>query len=64
MNKIKNLRKKIIWDKKGMSQKELAKKVGVSCAMICALEKGKKNGSVATMKKIADILRAKIDDLI
>jgi len=64
MNKITELRKKVVWQKVGISQKELAEIVGVSCSMICAIEKGKKNGTVITMNKIAKALGVKIEDII
>lgn len=45
---------------KGISQRQLAKKIGISQQMLSRIEKGRENLSVSTIKKIADKLGRKI----
>lgn len=47
-----------------LSQKELAQKCGVTQQFIQMLEKGEKNPSVRTLKKLAAALGVTIDELI
>ena len=42
---------------RGMSARELAEKTGISAAFLSEIENGKKEGGVATLKKIAQVLR-------
>lgn len=51
---IKKLRKEL-----GITQKELADKIGVSCNHMCAIEKGDVNITVALMEKIASAVGRK-----
>ncbi len=53
--KIANLRKG-----QGLSQKNLAKKLGVSQQLISRIEKGRQNISLATLKKIAESLECRV----
>lgn len=46
---------------KGLTQKNLAKKLKISQQMISRIEKGRQNLSIATLKKIADSLGCKVD---
>ena len=46
--------------KKGMSQKELAKKVGTKQSAIARLESGKENISIDSLEKISHAMGAKI----
>lgn len=51
--------------KAGISQGELAKKVGVTQQYLCCLEKGKKNNpSLKLLAKIADALSVTVTDLL
>ena len=50
---------------KKVTQEELARKVGVSQAYICALESGKReNPSIYILVRIAKVLDITIEDLI
>lgn len=55
---------KKLLDKKNISQSELAENVGVSHVFIGYLVKGYKQPSVALLKRIADYLGVKMEDLI
>lgn len=50
--------------KKGLAQKELGKKLGVSQAMIAQYENGERNPKVETIKKIAEALEVDISTLV
>jgi len=53
------------WRKKrGLTQAALAKATGVAQGFLSEIEAGQKPGTAATLKKIADALRIKVDDLI
>ncbi len=47
-----------------IEQQELAKRVGVTKAMMCSIETGVKIPSVAVLVRIADILHCSIDELL
>jgi len=49
---------------RGLSGRELAAAAGVSAPFISEIESGKKDGSVSVMKKIADVLKVDLDDLV
>lgn len=49
---------------RGLTMAALAEKSGVGQPYISEIEAGKKEGSVATLKKLADALRISVDDLI
>ena len=49
---------------KGMTQVELAKKLNIKSNTLCQYEHGKRSPSIPTLKKIADVLNCKIEDLI
>ena len=55
---IKNYRKEA-----GMTQEELAEKVGITRAYLSEIERGKKDPSYSKVKKISDILGIPIDEL-
>jgi putative transcriptional regulator len=57
-NKIKELRAKL-----GLTQEELAYKVGVRRETIVFLEQGKYNPSLKLAYDVAKVLKIKIDDL-
>lgn len=53
-----------VWrDFRGLSAKDLAAAAGLSTAYLSEIETGKKDGSVATLKAIADALNLDLDDL-
>lgn len=49
---------------RGMSVAELARQAGVNRVQLLEIEGGRKNGSVATMKKLAVALGVMIDELV
>lgn len=50
--------------KKKMSQGDVAEKLGVHRSYISELERGKRNPSLLTIKKIAKALEVSVDELI
>ena len=55
----------LVWrEYRGFTQEALAKKAGVGKSYISQIESGKKSGSVAVLKKIAETLRVSLDDLV
>ena len=55
----------VVWrEYRGFSQTELAKKVKISRAHLCALEKEHKKPSIGLLKILAATLRVKLDDLV
>lgn len=59
MDKLKQVRKQ-----KKMTQHELAEKVGCSTIFISKIETHQNNPSLELLKKIANVLETKIDDLL
>lgn len=55
---------KEIREKKGMSQDELAEKLGVSRTMIIHYEKGRNTPSLERTIQLANILGCRLDDLV
>ncbi|WP_371345552.1 helix-turn-helix domain-containing protein [Ancylobacter sp. IITR112] len=54
-----------VWrEHRGLSASSLAEKAGIAQAFLSQIETGKRDGTVTTLKKIADALSVKIDDLI
>ena len=49
---------------RGLTQSALSAKSGVNRVQIVDIEAGRKTGSVATLKKLADALEVTVDDLI
>lgn len=49
---------------RGLTAKELAQKAGITPAYLSQIETGKRDGSVGTMRKIAEVLKLAVDDLI
>jgi DNA-binding XRE family transcriptional regulator len=49
---------------RGLSARDLAAAAGLSPPYISEIESGKKDGSVAAMKKIAAALKVDLDDLV
>lgn len=53
-----------VWrDYRNITARELAALAGISAPYLSEIETGKKDGTLATMKKIADALRIDLDDL-
>jgi len=54
-----------VWrEKRARSQRELATAAGVSAAYLAEIETGRKPGSAAALKKLANALHVQIEDLI
>ena len=51
-------------DLRGMTQAALAEKAGVNRVTVAEIETGRKQGSVATLRAMADALRISLDDLV
>ena len=49
---------------RGLSAKALAEAAGITQAYLSQIETGKRDGTIGTMKKIADALKVTIDDLV
>jgi DNA-binding XRE family transcriptional regulator len=49
---------------RGMTSKQLAEAAGITQAYLSQIETGKRDGTVGTMKKIAEALKVGIDDLV
>ncbi len=53
-----------VWrEHRGMTAKDLATKAAISAPYLSEIESGKKDGSLAVMRKIAQALNIDIDDL-
>ena len=50
--------------KRAMTQANLAKATGIAQGFLSEIESGQKPGTPATLKKIAEALNIKIDDLV
>jgi DNA-binding XRE family transcriptional regulator len=48
---------------RGLTQEQLAKTARVARAYVAQLETGKKQGSVAVLRSIAEVLRVELDDI-
>ncbi len=54
-----------VWRKhRGLTARELSQLTNLSAAYISEIETGKKDGSIASMKKIAKVLKVDLDDLV
>ena len=49
---------------RGLTSKQLAEAAGITQAYLSQIETGKRDGTVGTMKKIAEALKVGIDDLV
>jgi DNA-binding XRE family transcriptional regulator len=53
------------WRKRaGMTQTALARKAGITQAFLAQIETGSRDGTVAVLKRISDVLGLRIEDLI
>lgn len=50
-------------DLRGLTQAALSERAGVNRVMIAEIETGRKKGSIATLRALADVLGVKVDDL-
>lgn len=55
---------RVFRDWRGLTQAALAEASGVNRVYIAEIERQKKPGSVATLKKLAEALRVDLDDLV
>ena len=55
---------KRIRESRGMQQIELSARVDVTQAMICQIERGRKQPSVALLADIAEALNCTMDDIV
>jgi DNA-binding XRE family transcriptional regulator len=54
-----------VWrEHRGLTVKDLAEAAGIAAPYLSQVETGKREGSVETLKKIADALKLTIDDLV
>lgn len=54
-----------VWrEHRGLTVSALAEMAGIAQPYLSQIETGKREGTLATMKKIADALRVKLDDLV
>lgn len=54
-----------VWrEYRGFTGRKLAEAVGISSAYLSDIENGKKDGSIAVIKRIAEVLRVDVDDII
>lgn len=56
--KLKKARKKM-----GLSQKDVAKKLGISRSMYTLIENGKRNPSIKVLKKMINVFGDQINDI-
>jgi DNA-binding XRE family transcriptional regulator len=49
---------------RGLTARELAERTGISSAFLSEIENGKKDGGIATLKRIAQELKVTLDDLV
>lgn len=54
---------KLIRERKGVTQADLAQKLGVTHSMVCQIERGTKTLSLPLAKEISEILGCSIEDL-
>ena len=55
---------KVFRNYRGLTQKQVAQKVGIHPVYISQIETGKRTGSAKTLARIAEVLNIDIDDLI
>jgi DNA-binding XRE family transcriptional regulator len=54
-----------VWrEYRGLTVKQLADRSGVSAPFVSQIENGQREGSVETMRKIADVLQISLDELV
>lgn len=55
---------KVFRDYRGLTQRALAERVGINPVYLSQLETGRRQGGVATLRRIADALNVELDDLV
>jgi hypothetical protein len=55
---------RVWWEYRGFSGRKLAAAAGISSAYLSDIENGNKDGSISVLKRIAEILRVDVDDII
>jgi len=54
-----------VWrEYRGLTVKQLADKAGVSAPFLSQIETGQREGSVETMRKLAEVLKVSLDELV
>ncbi|MGZ8387944.1 MAG: helix-turn-helix domain-containing protein [Rhodoplanes sp.] len=54
-----------VWrEYRGLTVKQLADKAGVSAPFVSQIETGQREGSLETMRKLAEALKASLDDIV
>ena len=54
-----------VWrEHRGLTSKSLADQAGLAQGFVSQIETGRRDGTVDTLRKLADVLRVTIDDLI
>ena len=51
-------------EEKEMTQRELARQVGITQAMLCWIERGTRNPSLQVGNEIAKVLQSRVEDLL
>lgn len=51
-------------EEKEMTQRELARQVGITQAMLCWIERGTRNPSLQVGNEIAKVLQCRVEDLL
>ena len=54
----------MVWEKKGISKKELAVKAGISYSTLHALEFQRRSPTLKVLQKIADALNVNVTELL
>ena len=55
---------KRIREEKGMTQGDICRALDIDRGFISSIENGKRNPTVSTLKKIADVLGVSVDELL
>ncbi len=55
---------KVFREYRGMTQKQLAKEIGINVLYLSQIETGRRTGSISTLTKLADSLNVDLEDLI
>ena len=58
------IRLRVYRDLRGMTQAALAEKAGVNRVTVAEIETGRKQGSIATLRSLAEALSVSLDDLV
>jgi DNA-binding XRE family transcriptional regulator len=54
-----------VWrEHRGLSASALAKAAGIAAAYLSQIETGKRDGTIETYRKLAEVLRVSLDDLV